>query len=381
MSPSYLRAGGSTSRRLRLITAAFMAAALAGECTPCSNVLTYENTNGKTTIYNCGKILAVYNNAGNTFTEFRVNGVNLIGGFCGGAPGTTLNSGSPIQGHSPEYPFGHRDGAGNMLQWEGFWSGFNYIDKRWMTWAGVPGNFLSQVQFTIDQPRPDLVRIHVVTRIPFSFSPDPLLQCEVDYFVTASGIGVKNVVTVFQELQPLGPDDTGGQLIMTQVDCDLDPGQPYLQASQPDLYYQLVCNDNVVVIDPFPPYNTITPSNIYADQNIAAPPEQVVHPVPNTSLVPAGETLAFISPMARPSRDLNLALRIDIAQSALPPLEYYCEYNGERDYLNYLLSPAIGLNRPVQTVPAATQWILYGDLVPWGGPNPNVLRSIPWLYE
>jgi len=360
-----------------LFAAAVITAAIAGGC--CKDVLSHDTANGKTYIYNCGKILAVYNHAGNTFTEYWMEGINLIGGFCGGAPGTTSNTDAPVVGHSPEYPFGHRDAAGNRLQWEGFWSGFNYIDKRWMVWTGVPGNPLAQCSFSVDQPRNDLVVLHVVTQVPFCV--DPLFQCEVDYFVTPQGIGVQNVITVFKELQPLGPDDTGGQFLMTQVECDLDPAQPYLQANQPGLYYTLACNDNVVTIDPFPPYNAITPSNIYADQNIAAPTTQAVHPLPNTALVPAGETLAYISPLGRPNRYLNLALRIDIAHSTLPPLEYYCEYNGERDYLNFLLSPAIGLNRSNPIIPAGTRWVLRGDLIPWKGSDSNVLRSMPWLYE
>jgi hypothetical protein len=373
--------GHRTRIRVMLAAAVLGAAGWMGGCSPCQDVLTYETVGGKTYIYNCGKTLAVYNNAGNTFTEFWYEGVNLIGGFCGGPPGTTVNTDSPMKGHSPEYPFGHRDANGNRLQWEGFWSGFNYMDKTLLIWLGIPGNALSQYAFAIEQPREDLVVLHVGNRVPFWFSPSPLFECDVDYFVSPDGIGVRNEVTVFQQLEPLGYDDTGGQFIMTQVECDLDPAQPYAQANQPDLYYKLACNDNLLSIDPFPPYNKITPSNIYADHDTPAPPENRVHPIPNTALVPAAETLAFISPLVRPSRNVNLALRIDIANSTLPRLEYYCEYNGERDYLNFLLSPAIGQNRVDKTVPAGTNWVLYGDLVPWKGTNPNVLRTMPWLYE
>ncbi|HSW46179.1 MAG TPA: hypothetical protein VLM89_11480 [Phycisphaerae bacterium] len=368
---------GMHPRYRSLFVAATLAAALfAGGCRPCDDVLTYETNQGKTYIYNCGQLLAVYNHAGNTFTDFWVEGVNLIGGFCGGAPGSASNSGGATKGHSAEYPFGHRDANGNMLQWQGFWSGFNYMDKRWMLWSGVPGNPLAQCSSTIDQPRDDLVVLHVVTQVPFCF--DPFYQCEVDYFISPKGIGVRNVITVYKELQPLGYDDTGGQFLMTQVECDLDPGQLYFEISQPDLYYKLALNDSVVSISPFPPYNTITPSNIYAD---GASSSQGVYPLPNTALVSSTDGLAFIGPLARPSRNLNLALRIDIVNSTLPPLEYYCEYNGERDYLNFLFSPAIGVNRTDKVVAAGTQWILRGDLVPWTGTNPSVVRNIPWLYE
>ncbi len=386
MHRSYMRSLVRPAWRWLFACAAVAAVGMGGPCSYRHDLLTYETTSDKTFVYNNGQLLAVYNHAGNTFTDFWVNGVNLIGGFDGGAPGTTTNSGSPIKGHSPEYPFGHRDANGNMLPWEGFWSGFNYMDKRWMVWTGVPGNGFAQASFSVDQSRDDLVTIHVVTVVPAAGWPDPLFQCQVDYFVSPRGIGVKNVVTIFKDLQPLGPDDTGGQLIMTQVECDLDPAQPYAQGNQPDLYYQLACNNSTVPLNPFPPYNAITPSNIYSDQNVPSPPadpSQAVHPIPNTSLVPAGDSLAYISPIGRPSRDLNLAPRVDLVRSSLPPLEYYCEYNGERDYLNLLLSPAIGGNRAAQyqTVLAGTQWILYGDLMPWWGTDPSILRDIAWLYE
>ncbi len=363
-------------RRLLTVTAMLGLASTTGGCWPCADVLTSKTEQGETSFYNCEQLLAVYNHSGNTFTEFRFNGVNLIGGFCGGAPGTTVNGGAAIPGHSPEYPFGHRDANGTRLQWEGFWSGFNYMDKRWLFWTGVPGNPLAQCSHSISQPRTDLIVLHVVTQVPFCL--DPLFQCEVDYFVTRRGIGVKNTITVLKELQPLGYDDTGGQFLMTQVECDLDPAQPYLQANQVDLYYQLVLNDTVIALNPFPPYNTITPSNIYADGAAAG---VGMYPLPNTALAASNEKMAFLCPMGRPSRNMNLALRIDVEHSTLPALEYYCEYNGERDYLNYLFSPAIGVNRPTQVVPAGTSWFLCGDLVPWSGSDPTVLRGMAWVYE
>jgi len=353
-----------------------LAVLLTGSCQPCQRVLTYETVGGKTYVYSCQQLLAVYNHAGNTFTNFWADGMNLIGGFCSGDSAATSNSGHPMKGHSAEYPFGHRDANGGFPQWEGFWSGFNYIDKRWMNWAGVPGNTLAQCSYTIDQPRNDLVVLHVVTQVPFCLAP--FFQCEVDYFITPEGIGVKNVVTVYNELQPLGYDDTGGQFIMTQVECDLDPAQPAVQADQPDLYYALALNDANVALNPFPPYNPITPSNIYAD---GAATGQGAYTLPNTALVPTNDTLAFLAPFGRPSRNIHLALRIDLVRSILPPLEYYCEYNGQRDYLNFLFSLAIGVNRATKVVPAGTQWTLYGDLVAWRGNDPAVVRSLPWLYE
>lgn len=372
MAPSR-RAGGSA---VQFACVLGMAVGVGG-CRPCEDPLTFKTESGKTSVERCGATLAVYNHAGNTFSEFHYEGVNLIGGFCAGSPGTTSNVGGAMSGHSPEYPFGHRDASGSMLPWEGFWAGFNYIDQRWMVWAGVPGNALAQCSFTVNQPRDDLVVLHVVTQVPFCF--DPLFQCEVDYFIRPDGIGVKNVVTVLKELQPFGYDDTGGQFLMTQVECDLDPARPYTMSEQPGLYFKLALNDQIVDIDPFPPYNPITPSHIYAD---GANTASGYSPLPNSALVPPGDDRAFIAPMTRPGRDLNLALRIDIAHSTLPLLEYYCEYNGERDYLNYLVSPAIGKNRPSQAIVAAgTQWVMYGDLVPWKGSDPGVLRTIPWLYE
>lgn len=364
-----------------LLAACLALLPLAAGCSPPVADLRSETVQGETRIYNGQDLLAVYSHTGNTFTQFWVYGSNLLGGFSSGTPGS--NAGGPMKGHSADYPFGHiSDAAGNKLQWEGFWAGFNYIDVRWMFWTGIAGNPLAQCSFSVEQPRNDLVVLHVTTQVPFCF--DPLFQCEVDYFVKPQGIGVKSVVTVLKELQPLGADDTGGQLLMSQVDCDLDPAQPYQEANQPDLYYKLALNDAVVAIDPFPPaggYNTITPSNIYADQNIPAPPQNRVNPLPDTALVPSQQTLAFISPFGRPGSNLNLALRIDLAKSTLPPLEYYCEYNGERDYLNFLLSPAIGLNRSVKTVPQGTTWVMYGDMVPWVGTDPKVLYSTPLLYE
>ncbi len=372
----------STSPQRRRVSPrrAFFAAALTvpllAGCWPCSNVLTKKTEAGKTYVYNCGKLLAVYNHAGNTFTEFRVDGLNLIGGFCAGPPGTSTNLDGAMKGHSPEYPFGHRDANGNMLPWQGFWSGFNYIDQRWMTWAGVPGNALAQCSYSFSQPRDDLLILTVITQVPFCF--DPLFQCEVNYYISPAGIGVTNKITIYKDLEPFGYDDTGGQFLMTQVDCDLDPAFPETQADQPDLYYKLALNDAVVSLVPFPPYNPITPSHIYADGPAAAPGYD---PLPDSALVPPTAARAILSPFGRPSRNVNLALRIDLEHSTLPPLEYYCEYNGRRDYLNFLLSPAIGQNRATKSVPAGTVWELRGDLLPWKGSDPAVLASAPWLYE
>jgi len=78
---------------------------------------------------------------------------------------------------------------------------------------------------------------------------------------------------------------------MTQVECDLDPAQPAVQAGQPDLYYALALNDANVALNPFPPYNPITPSNIYAD---GAATGQGAYTLPNTALVPTNDTLASI---------------------------------------------------------------------------------------
>lgn len=83
--------------------------------------------------------------------------------------------------------------------------------------------------------------------------------------------------------------------------------------------------------------------------------------------------------MGRPGSDINLALRVDVKRSTLPALEYYCEYNGERDYLNYLYSTAIGSNRATTTVAGGTTWTLYGDLRPWQGADPQILYGLPML--
>ncbi|MDD5571880.1 MAG: T9SS type A sorting domain-containing protein, partial [Bacteroidales bacterium] len=83
----------------------------------------------------------------------------------------------------------------------------------------------------------------------------------------------------------------------------------------------------------------------------------------------------------RPDTNHNVALSVDIDNSTLPPLEYYCEYNGERDYLNFLFSAAIGNNRTVKTVNGGTIWSLYGDMLPWNGTNPADIYEIPLLYN
>lgn len=89
--------------------------------------------------------------------------------------------------------------------------------------------------------------------------------------------------------------------------------------------------------------------------------------LPNTALVPMSGNLAFLSPFESAGLSPNLALRVDLKRSTLPPLEYYCEYNGERDYINFLFSPAVGTNRKIKTIPKGTKWVLYADMVPWKG--------------
>ncbi len=91
----------------------------------------------QTRFYAGEELLAVYNNAGNTFTEFRVHGMNVLGGYAPGANGT--NDGPPVAGHPAPYPFG-QIGGGTYSQWEGFWAGYNYVDMRWGAWTGVNGN-------------------------------------------------------------------------------------------------------------------------------------------------------------------------------------------------------------------------------------------------
>ena len=122
---------------------------------------------------------------------------------------------------------------------------------------------------------------------------------------------------------------------------------------------------------------------MYTDTEVLAPPEQVLHALPDTALVPAGRTVTYASTLGRADRPWNVALRVDLARSSVPPLEYYCEVNGARDYLNFLYSPAIGANRDasVRTVPAGTSWRLYGELRPWKGADPTVLATLPFLSD
>jgi hypothetical protein len=331
--------------------------------------LSYKQVDNRTHIYNHNQLLAVYNDQGNTFIQFWHEGENLIGGFSSGTPNT--NSGGAQKGHSSDYPFGHLDGSGNKPQWLGFWAGFNYMDKRWSGWNGINGNPATLKKFTIDQPDPSKILFHVSTQFNRFWIFQPLFKCQVTYAITPDGIGVKNVITFLDKLKPQWAWDLAGQLLMTQLECDLDPSLPYSPKNQPDLYYSLATNNDVIAIDPFPPYKVpATPSNMYSEKEI-----------PKQALVPMGSGMAILSPMGRPSRSVQLALRIDLKRSTLPPMEYYCEYNGERDYLNYLYSPAIGSNSTVTEIPKGTQWILYGDMIPWKGKDPKTLFKYTMLSD
>ncbi len=75
---SHFRPKSDNRKRICLLlaVAALAAVGLGGGC-PCQDVLTYETTGDKTYIYNCGKPLAVYNNAGNTFTENELKDMSL----------------------------------------------------------------------------------------------------------------------------------------------------------------------------------------------------------------------------------------------------------------------------------------------------------------
>lgn len=323
-------------------------------------VLTFKELNDRTYVYNRGKLLAVYNNAGNTFIQFWYKGRNVIGGFSSGTPGS--NNGGPVKGHSSDYPFGWLANGGVKPQWQGFWAGFSYKDVRWKEWKGINGNPFALKSFTATQPGKSELIFTVKSRIDHLLL-FPLFECEVLYSITPQGIGVKNTITILGDLTPDGSWDLAGQLIMTQADCDLDPAAPYTQAGQPDLFFKLALTNGAVNIDPFPPYQIpATPSNMYGDPNL-----------PDSALVPMNGSLAFISPFESAGPGANLALRVDLKRSTLPPLEYYCEYNGERDYVNFLFSPAVGTNRSIKTVPKGTKWVLYGDMVPWEGADPKTL--------
>lgn len=339
--------------------------ALTPGCIKCRITWEYHEDENRHYFYACDQLLAVYNNSGNTFIEFWYNGVNLLGGF----------SDSVGVDHDSSYPFGWPEGNPAKLQWEGFWSGYNYYDNGVKLWLGVPGNPFAQQSFTISYITDQLLDIHVQTRVSLLLD---LYECDVHYYLSEDGIGVRNEVHVLTTLYPFGFHDTGGQLLMAQVDCDLDPASPHNKWNQPSLYYQLAADTNHVYLDPFPPYGGPTPSNTWTDV-----PAQTVWetPLPNTALVSSVKTMTFFTPFGRPDRPYNLALRIDLERSTLPQLEYYCEYNGEHDYLNFLYSPAVGVNRGQTTVPVGTIWVLYGDLIPWEGQDPEVLYNIPMLSD
>jgi len=163
---------------------------------------------------------------------------------------------------------------------------------------------------------------------PSPLLPRPLFQCESIISSLQRESVFQNVITVFKELQPLGPDDTGGQFLMTQVECDLDPPAA-LQA--PGLVFTTrwpaaTASSRSIRSRP----TTRSPPPHLCRPEHRGPPAQVVHPLPNTALVTCGRNTGVLSPLERPNRYLNLALRIDIEHSTLPPLEYYCEYNGDR---------------------------------------------------
>ncbi|MDD5572104.1 MAG: hypothetical protein PHD97_13215, partial [Bacteroidales bacterium] len=250
---------------------------------------TYNAGENKHYVYNDGALLAIYNNSGNTFTTFMYKGKNVLGGFSSGTPGT--NVGGPVKGHSTDYPYGWIDGGGNKPIWEGFWTGFAYMDTRTNMWEGVAGNPFAQQSFSITQICPKLLDMHSVMIV--GPQGNPLFQCDVHYYISPAGIGVYNKTTLLRYIQPVGYDDTGGQFMMSQVDCDLDPSKSYDSINQTDLYFKLACDAHTENINPFSPYNNITPSNIYADQNITSPPGNVVHPLPNTALVSTSHSFSI----------------------------------------------------------------------------------------
>ncbi len=334
-------------------------------------------TSQQTRFYAGDELLAVYNNGGNTFTEFHVGGMNLLGGYAPGANGT--NDGPPVAGHPAPYPFG-QIGGGAYSQWEGFWAGYNYVDRRWGAWTGVNGNPGAVRSFEVAADGADAIDVHVVSEV--GWNGTALFECDVHYRVTRAGIGVRSDVHALSDLEPQGVADLGGQLLMAQADSDVDPALP-LDSSQPSQYFRMAFDDYLQDIDPYPPYNVATPSNMYDDTEVASPPEQALHALPNTALVPAGRAVTYTSTLGRADRAWNVALRVDLVRSSIPPLEYYCEVNGARDYLNFVYTPAIGSNRAasVQTVAAGTRWRLYGDLRPWNGTDATVLATLPLLSD
>jgi len=55
------------------------------------------------------------------------------------------------------------------------------------------------------------------------------------------------------------------------VETDLDPALPYDREHQADQYFDLAMDGHVEPIDPFPPYNYWSPSNIYTDHEYDDP--------------------------------------------------------------------------------------------------------------
>ncbi len=359
-------------------------------------VLTYE-VDGVAQVhrfYADGTLLAVYDHTSNTFTQLIVDGVNVIGGFSSAGPDT--NDGPSAAGHSADYPFGRLDAPGaseSKGRWEGFWAGFGFVNTATGFWEGVNGNPGAAKSLDVTATAGGPLDLHAVSEVTSSADPaNPMFRCDVHYYLSTKGIGVSSTTTFLKTVVPAGNDDTGGQLLMTQADVDLDPaasstpGYPYPysheKADQPSLYWKLAYDEGVQDIDSFPPYSKWTPSNIYSETETppGTDPSVASHGLPNSAVVPTTHPFTFLSPFDRPDRDLNLALRVDLVRSTLPQLEYYCEVNGERDYFNYLYSANVGYNRGTN-IPAGTVWHLYGDLLPWRGSDPGVLRSIPLLSD
>lgn len=331
---------------------------------------------GATWFFADGELLALFNNQGNTFPEFWVDGVNVIGGY---APaGGATNWGPPVKGHPAGYPYGQFDAAAYAYgPWEGFWSGYNYIDTRWGRWIGPNGNPGATRSFDVQPTSDGRLDAHLVAEIDGEGMS--LYALDVHYYVSKAGIGVRDDVTVLSDLLPWGFGDTGAQFLMTQADSDIDPALP-LDRNQPDQYFQLAFDGTVQDIDPFPPYGKYSPSVEYTDAENLAPPYFRQYGLPGGALVPTDLPRTYLTAMGRKSRAVNLALRVDQARSTLPQLEYYCEVNGFRDYFNYDYSAALGWNGP-DVIPAGTRWRLYGDLLPWMGADPDALRAIPLLSD
>jgi glycosidase len=326
-----------------------------------------------TWIFADGELLALFNNHGNTFIEFWVGGVNVIGGY-DPAPGWT-NWGPAQKGHSPGYPFGQFVG-GEYWPWEGFYAGFNIMDPRWKGFLGVTGGpHAFDVQVAADG-RLDLHTFDQIARDGL-----PLYDLDVHYYVSRQGIGVRDDVQIRSDLSTWGGGDTGGQFLMTQADSDLDPALPYDRELQPDQYFQLGVDGAIVDLDPFPPYGRYSPSNEYTDMDYRPDGDEFhMQALPGGALVAEGQGMSYVTAMGRRSRATNLALRVDQLRSTLPPMEHYCEINGERDYLNFNFNAALGWNGP-SMVPGGVAWRLYGDLLPWSGTDPEVLRGIPMLSD